>query len=258
MSPKGDSIFNYLTNLTAFDFIKAVLFFTGTDRQDVQYDVETQICTVRFLLIMIWKMWWYQHYIGQPERLALLQLLDFYMSGCEYYKKLHTLCDFVFPEKMETKFLKEFMCIVQYGPHDTETSKLQYIVSASMNSQLVPQVSVYDSKAYDDFEYAVQCQPDDGHLLSPGGTCRKVLKRVLHRLVDHRCIFEVQEHGKVVEYGSEAGDYFSITMTHGQENVFFDGTNAIEFRVTDERLDGWRVHIGSVKMPIRLSCDCDS
>mmetsp|Transcript_56015 Transcript_56015/g.135537 ORF Transcript_56015/g.135537 Transcript_56015/m.135537 type:complete len:202 (-) Transcript_56015:2822-3427(-) len=201
---------------------------------------------------MTWKLW-HKHHIGQPERLVLLQLLDFYMSGCEYYKKLHTLCDFVFPETMDTSLFKEFMCIVQYGPHDSETSKYQYIVRSSMNSKLLPRVSVNDSNAYDDFEYALDCHKGDEYLLSPDGTCRKVLKRVLHRLADHRCIFEVQEHGKIVQYGAEAGDNFLIAMKPGQENVYFDGTNAIEFRVTAERFGGWHVQLGSVKIPIRMS-----
>ena len=188
----------------------------------------------------------------------LLQLLDFYMCGCEYYKKLHTFCDFVFPKATDTSLFKEFMCIVQYGPHDNESSKHEYIIRSTMNSQLLPQLSVHESKAFDDFEYAYRCTPSNGYLLSPDGSCRKILTRVLHRLVDHRCIFEVQERGKIVEYGCEAEDYFLIVMLEGHEDTFFDGANAIEFRVTAERFDGWYIEIDSLKFPIRLTCEHDS
>mmetsp|Transcript_8338 Transcript_8338/g.20832 ORF Transcript_8338/g.20832 Transcript_8338/m.20832 type:complete len:136 (-) Transcript_8338:777-1184(-) len=112
-------------------FRKGCPFFTGAD-QDIRYDVETQLCTVRFLLVMARKMW-HNDQIGQPERLVLLQLLEFYMSGCGYYDELYALCD-SFPDKMETSVLKELMRIIQYG---SPSSKHDFVVRASNNSQLL-------------------------------------------------------------------------------------------------------------------------
>jgi hypothetical protein len=231
-------------NQKALFCTQAVLFFTGSSTGET-YDVELQICPIRFVLYFIWKMW-NKNYIGRPERMFLLKLLALYMDGCTYYPDLHALCDFMFPDYMNTNKLKIFMRNIQGGTYHGYKSKEAYIHASSIDQQLMPSTSMEHDKSFDDYENAVW----DTKLLSPDGREKK-LETLLHRLCDHRIIFEVDEDGKKVQYGADAVDYYTVVMKSDHENIFFNGSNAIEFQTTDDRLSGYRVLVNSDETPIR-------